>query len=387
MGATAPASDRPTVLGVERVNNPHVLPLFEALARRPDIDFQGCVLEPQVPWRVALGWPELPDDGTYLLPWKSPDQRRRYVERARSADVVIWPGLKHPRGIRLIRHRLRRGQLNVIWAERFIRRRDRSWLERWAMRVTIMAVNDRRVHLMTMGDGAESDYRRYGATRWRAWRFGYAVRPRMTLDHRLDPAPGGTLRLLFVGELCRRKAVDTLLMALGRAELASSDWALTIVGDGVERSALQAMAGGLGIADRVRFLGVVPRDRVDGHFADSDILVLPSRFDGWGAVINEGMEHGLAVVASDAVGAVPLLLDDGVNGFVFPAEDVDALSDRLHRLVRDTALCGSMRRASRTRIEPFRPAESAGRVAALLRGLTGCGPMPGYEEGLCVALS
>ena len=387
MGTQTTTSDRPTVLGVERVNNPHILPIFEALYDRPEISFTGCVLESQPSWRVALGWPELPADTPFLQPLRSPDELQRYHELARSADVVIWPGLKHSRAIRMIRHRLRRKKLNVIWAERFIQRRRRSRLERWAMRMTVWAVNNRQVHLMTMGDGAEVDYRRFGASRWNAWRFGYAVEPRMTLDHGLEAAPHGVMRLLFAGELCRRKGVDILLRALARAKLADDVWALTVVGDGDERSALESLAAELNIASRVRFLGVVPREKVDRYFAESDIVVLPSRFDGWGAIINEGMEHGLAVIASDAVGAGPLLVADGVNGFVFPNEDVDALADRLTRLVSDRALCASMRRASRSRIELFRPAESAKRVAALCRGLTGHGPMPNYEEGLCTALS
>ena len=378
---------RPIVLGVERVNNPHILPIFEALYDRPEILFTGCVLQPQVSWRVALGWPELPADAPFLQPWRSPDKLRRYHELARSADVVIWPGLKHPRAIRMIRHRLRTGKLNIIWAERFIPSRHRSRLERCGIRLMVRAVNSTDVHLMTMGCGADTDYRLFGATRWQAWQFGYAVRPRVKLDHDLAAAPDGKMRLLFVGTLGRHKAIDILLAALGRAPLADKAWVLTIVGDGEERSALESLATELNIAGKVRFLGVVPHEIVDRYFSESDIVVLPSRYDGWGAVINEGMEHGLAVVASDAVGAGPLLIADGVNGFVFPSEDVDALTDRLVRLVSDRSLCASMRRASRSRIEQFRPAESAKRVAALCRGLTGHGPMPNYEEGLCMALS
>lgn len=377
----------PSIFGIERVNNPHILPIFQALSDRSDIRFTGSVLLPQAETRVALGWPELPQDAPFLQPWRSPDELRRYFERARSADLVIWPGLKHPKGIRLIRSRLKRGKLNMIWAERFILRRRRSWWQRCARRQAIRRVNHPDIHLMTMGDGAQRDYRQYGATKWQAWQFGYAVQPHPSLDHDLEPAPNGAMRLLFAGELCRRKAVDVLLAALGRATLRDHSWNLTVVGDGDQRSKLQEQAADLNLSDKVRFLGVIPREAVDRHFSESDIVILPSRFDGWGAIINEGMEHGLAVIASDAVGAGPLLIADGVNGFVFANEDVDALADRLARLVSDRALCASMRRASRSRIEQFRPAESAKRVAALCRGLTGHGPMPNYEEGLCMALS
>ncbi len=379
-------SSKPTVLGVERINNPHILPIFDELYRRPEIDFTGCVLAPLDPPRVALGWPEMDASAPYIQPWRGPEQRARYHQLAREADVVIWPGLKHPHGLRMILGRNLRKKINVIWAERFQGRRRRSWLEYQAMRMSVRLVNSTNIHLMTMGENADKEYRAFGATRWNMWRFGYAVRPVIDLDHDLTPAPSGEWRLLFVSGLTRRKGLDILLQALARPSLVGLAWRLQVVGDGPERSALAAMTAELGLADKVNFAGRVGRDHIDAYYRQADILILPSRFDGWGATVNEGMEHGLAIVASDAVGCAYMLIREGENGFVFPNENVEALAQYLRRLLTDPGLCAAMRQAARKRIERFRPAEAARRFAAICRGLTGYDPMPHFQDDYGVRL-
>lgn len=378
--------DGPVVLGVERVNNPHILPIFDELRLQPGIRFTGCVLEPLKPWRVEIGWPELAEDAPYLQPFRRARDQARYLELAESADIVIWPGIKFANSIRLITNRSRRGKLNVIWAESFTHKHRHRWYQRLAFRAVIKLLNSRRVHLMTMGAGAETDYRNYGASKWTCWQFGYAVSPIPNLQHDLHSATDNDLRILFVGALRNIKGVDVLLRALADRSRVRDTWKLKLVGQGVRRDALTELAANLGIASKVEFAGAVPRDQIHDVYANADVLVLPSRFDGWGAVINEAMEHGLAVIASDAVGCARVLIEPGVNGFVFPSEDHETLAEYIGRLTSDTNLCASMRKASRRRIREFRPLAAAERSAKLFRGLTGYEPLPHFTEGYCAAL-
>ena len=66
-----------------------------------------------------------------------------------------------------------------------------------------------------------------------------------------------------------------------------------------------------------------------------DVFVLPSEREPWGLVVNEAMNAGKPVIVSDRVGAGPDLIDDSVNGFIYPARDVAALADRLRRLLEN----------------------------------------------------
>lgn len=130
-------------------------------------------------------------------------------------------------------------------------------------------------------------------------------------------------RLIFVGQLIRRKGLDIFIEAL--ASLRNHDWQLDIVGDGPERKKLEDMAKHREVADRVEFLGTVPNHDIAGRIGQADLLVLPSRWDGWGAVVNESLASGVPVVCSDRCGAADLL-DGSTRGTTFKACCPEALA-------------------------------------------------------------
>lgn len=128
--------------------------------------------------------------------------------------------------------------------------------------------------------------------------------------------------LLFVGQLIARKGIDILLRAL--ASLHELDWVLQIIGDGPLRQSLNALACRLGIADRIIWRKVLANDMVKREMAASDLLVLPSYYDGWGAVVNEALMVGTPVVVSDACGASDLVQFPRLGG-IFHAGSVGSL--------------------------------------------------------------
>ncbi|WP_237288649.1 glycosyltransferase [Variovorax sp. PAMC 28711] len=124
-------------------------------------------------------------------------------------------------------------------------------------------------------------------------------------------------QVLFVGQLIPRKRVDLLLDAM--AALTDIPWRLTLVGTGELRDELQRQAAALQITDSISFVDTLDNAAVFQLMAQSDVLVLPSRFDGWGAVVSEALTSGLPVVCSDRCGASDLLVNQA-NGFVFRAD-------------------------------------------------------------------
>lgn len=113
------------------------------------------------------------------------------------------------------------------------------------------------------------------------------------------------VHVAFVGRCIRLKRVDTLLRAL--AVLPRDAWDLQVVGDGVQRRRLERLAEKLGIAPGVGFVGVKMNSAVRRILEQSDLLVLPSRREGWGAVVNEALMSGVPVVCSDQCGAADLV--------------------------------------------------------------------------------
>jgi glycosyltransferase involved in cell wall biosynthesis len=138
--------------------------------------------------------------------------------------------------------------------------------------------------------------------------------------------------MLFIGQLISLKGLDLFLGALHR--LRDSGWRLTVIGDGPERKRFLAQTRRAGLGTNVEFLGALPNREAMQVLAASDLLVLPSRRDGWGMVINEALVRGVPVICSDRCGAADLVAESG-HGRVFANGDVSALAGALAVYLRD----------------------------------------------------
>ncbi|HET7790344.1 MAG TPA: glycosyltransferase [Gemmatimonadales bacterium] len=151
-----------------------------------------------------------------------------------------------------------------------------------------------------------------------------------------------------VGRLVPEKGVHTLLEALARNR--AEAWHLVVAGDGPERERLEAHASRLRLAARVRWLGALPPEHIQGLWKELDVLVVPSRASAaWaersGLLVAEAMAHEVAVVGAK-VGALPEVIGDA--GLVVPAEDPAALAAALAEL-GDPARHRALAQAGRAR--------------------------------------
>ena len=112
---------------------------------------------------------------------------------------------------------------------------------------------------------------------------------------------------------------------------------------------LEARARELSL-EGVRFPGFRNQSELPAFFALADVFVLPSRHEPWGLIVNEAMASGCAVIVSNEVGAHADLVTDGVEGFVFPVGDIEALATALARVLSSPEQTQRMREAARTRI-------------------------------------
>jgi glycosyltransferase involved in cell wall biosynthesis len=156
------------------------------------------------------------------------------------------------------------------------------------------------------------------------------------------PVPGGPA--VMVARLAPEKDHATLLQAWARVVAEQADFRLEIAGDGPCLSSLQALAGSLGLGDRVRFLGRV--DDVAGLLGRAGMLVLSSRLEGISLTLLEAMARGLPVVAT-RVGGNPEVVVDGETGFLVAPGSPDDLAAAILRLRRGPDRARRMGRAGR----------------------------------------
>ena len=182
---------------------------------------------------------------------------------------------------------------------------------------------------------------------------------------RAELAAGAGPVWLLVGSGWRRKGLDVALRALARA----SDRSASLWVAGADATGpWQALAGSLGVASRVRFLG--RRDDVERLYAAADALLLPTRYDAFGAVCLEAAASGLPVVTSAAAGAAETLGEGGV--VVADAEDVNGFAAALDAL-GDAALRRGRGAAARRAAEAHSTPARVAAVRALYARLAGAG--------------
>lgn len=151
-----------------------------------------------------------------------------------------------------------------------------------------------------------------------------------------------------VGRPIPEKGHRYLLDAMPQIVTAHPNVQFLIVGDGTLRAELESRAAGLGLADRVRFVGARPD--VPELLAAMDIFVFPSVSEGFGIAVVEAMASRLPVVASN-VGPLPEIVIDGETGLLVRTADGNALAAAINRLIEDEQLRRRLARAGRASVE------------------------------------
>lgn len=133
--------------------------------------------------------------------------------------------------------------------------------------------------------------------------------------------------MVFVGRLDEEKRIDELIRALPRVA-ERRDVQLALVGTGQRQEELRRLAHEQGVADRVYFLGFVPDEDLPLVYVAADMFAIGSVAELQSIATLEAMSTGLPVVAADAL-ALPHLVNEGENGFLYPPGDIDVLTGRL----------------------------------------------------------
>lgn len=277
--------------------------------------------------RRSLGWH---DDNSGFASVTLPQSGRiitvmRLAWRMRRSDHVVNGVWSVPEFILAAVFLLSLGSKVIFYAEAsdpHIPRSSVRLLARWFINHLL---KQRARGLLAVSSIAERFYAASGWPKDKLMAFGYFKR---------HPIPASsphrnTKEVIFVGQLVQRKQVRLLLEAFCNLGPRFSFAKLTFVGTGPEESGLREMTRIKCISERVRFEGSIPPSRIDSRIAQAAVLVLPSRFDGWGLVINEALVTGTSVIVSDACGAADLVTS--ADGIVVPAGDVVALSNALAR--------------------------------------------------------
>ena len=148
------------------------------------------------------------------------------------------------------------------------------------------------------------------------------------------------------------KGMDLVVPAFAEVLKHYPDTQLLVVGDGTLRASMEEQAAQLGCADRVCFVGRQPQEELSQWYSQMDIVLMPSRSEGFGLTAIEAMAHGCVVVASD-VGGLPEVVRDGVCGLLHRTEDVADMAEKICSLIASPELYRSLQKNALQHVQKF----------------------------------
>ncbi len=379
-------------------------PLLARIAREPDIDLTvffeseislGAYRDPGFGQEIAWDLPLLEGYRHVFLPCRG-DRRQLSLTRPRSRGLAAH---------------LRRGRFEALWVHGYARPfHVRSLLSARALGLTTLlrdeatAISARRGPLkrllragffaalkplvdryLAIGSLNRDYWRDLGVPERRIFDMPYAVdngrfqamadaaaARREAFRAELGLPPDRPV-VLYASKLMARKRAGDLLEAFLALEgpAAARRPLLVVVGDGETRPALEARVAEAGAQEAVRFLGFRNQGELPAFYELADVFVLPSEREPWGLVVNEAMNAGTAVIASDQVASARDLIRAegsglGDSGAVFPVGDVAALRGALEAVLAEPGGAEQMGRRARERVSAWDfEADVAGLRAAL----------------------
>ena len=188
----------------------------------------------------------------------------------------------------------------------------------------------KRFSIIAVSMRAVDQFLKAGFSHKQLYPFGYFI-PK--LENSLQYLnQGESVRLIFVGNLLKTKGIDLAAEAIYSLCDAGLDVCLDIYGTGDPKLLLREDLS------CVSYKGVIPFGTAQSVISNYDALILPSRHDGWGVVINEALLQGVPVLVSDHVGAKCLVESPNNAGLVFRCEDVDDMKSKIRQFVTDSDL-------------------------------------------------
>ena len=265
-----------------------------------------------------------------LRQWTPPEIRHESIDldgglgQAREAvgesDLVVFNYYSHSHATELIGERASRGGPWCFWGERpgF---RQPAWAGRLLRRWKLARLHGSSVPIWGIGRFAVDEYRREFGPRRSYFNLPYFSN--LERFGRAGAARGSERVFLFCGSLIARKGVDLIARAFVQLASEFPDVQLRIAGDGELRQSLKQTLQP--VRERVEFVGFKNWDELPELYASADVLCVPSRYDGWGLVVPEGLASGLPVIATDRMGAALEFVRTGVNGWIIPAGEETAI--------------------------------------------------------------
>lgn len=284
--------------------------------------------------RIKLGYHT--DERPYVINMlASEENKNKVAEIAISADIMIAGVFPYE----ILQARLKMKKPTFLCQERMFKGGDSliKRLRAWWYVFRKYQKYRKWLYLLSIGEGAARDYHKIGYFKGKSYRWAYFPKVQLEDEELLfTKKRGDVVQALFVGRLISLKNPQYVLKAVASLVQQGENVQLKYIGCGEMLQTLQDLAEELDITDRVKFMGAMPPEEVAEEMRRANIFAFTSNsLEGWGAVVNEAMGAGCAIVASSSAGSVSTLIRNEENGMVYENDDYQEFFKKISLLVKN----------------------------------------------------
>ena len=360
----------------------HQAPFCEAMYMRLGNDFCFIQTSEMTESRLNLGWGMDSIPSLVKKNYGSPLAAAECKSLIENADVVIIGSAP----THLITNYLKTGKLVLRYSERLLKKR----LELWKIPLRYIKLHannpqNANIHLLCASAFAASDYQKFGLFKNRSYKWGYFPECKRypDVDALIDQKQPSSI--LWVAQFIHPKHPEIPVFIAKRLKEEGYSFEMRLIGSGKLEEKTKNMIRKFGLEDCVHILGAMKPNQVREHMEKSQIFLFTSdRYEGWGAVLNESMNSACGVIASNAIGSAPYLLDHEENGLLYQDGNFEDLYGKVKQLLDDPAKAHTLGQQAYETITSLWNAESAAdRLLDLIQDLQEHGLSQRYSSGPC----
>lgn len=321
--------------------NHHQANVADELYKLTNGNYTFVELCPIYDWLLKGGYSDLSSRPYVLQAWRNKENMDRAMELLYSADVALF---SCPESWKYEALRAKTGKLTFDVSERWLKR---GWLNLMSPRLLkyfwyyYTVFSHENVYKLCSSAFACGDHYKLHSFKDRCYQWGYftKVDESFSVETHLAVSTLGSMHtLMWCARFLKWKHPELPILMAERLKSKGYEFMLDMYGSGVELERTKALAEKLGVSDVVSFKGNIPNDEILSAMRQHEIFLFTSdKNEGWGAVTNEAMSNGCAIVASDAIGSVPFLIKNGENGYIFKSCNLDSLCEKVETLLDNPA--------------------------------------------------
>lgn len=323
-----------TITFITNFINHHQVPVADELYKALGHDYTFVATQPIPDNFVANGYPDYSNKEYLLKAYESLDLRKKAERIVLSSDVVIIGSANED----YIVDRLNNNKITFRYSERWFKTGLYHLISPRALYYYIAhhtKYRNKNLYMLCASAYTPNDVSKIFAYPNKCYKWGYFTKVLdVDVNSLLKRHRTSTVKILWVARLLKLKHPELMLKLAVYLNSKEYDFEINMVGSGIEFENIQSKIIKEELTDKVHLLGNIPNSVVHEIMREHQIFCFTSdKGEGWGAVLNEAMSNACCPVASNMIGSVPFLINNGENGLIFESCNAKSLCAKVEYLI------------------------------------------------------